>query len=192
MLTQALTQARRWRDDGLVLRVAVKITMQDLARLDFPEFVLDEAARAGTPPSDLVLQVPESRLMQDARVPREVLTRLRLKGVGLAVEGFGAGQASLAQIQDIAFQELRIDRSVVRGARARTTQRAMFWPRSAWRTSSACARSPRTSRAAPTADLVRDAGFDLAQGHFVAMPMPAQDVVPWEHRWRDRVEGVLS
>src|SRR5690606_19129919 len=40
----SIRQARRWRDDGLSLRVAVNVSMDNLSALDFADFVV-EAAR---------------------------------------------------------------------------------------------------------------------------------------------------
>ena len=37
VLSQAMGQARRWREAGMGLRVAVNVSMDNLARLDFPE-----------------------------------------------------------------------------------------------------------------------------------------------------------
>ena len=50
----------------------------------------------------------------DARVPLEILTRLRLKRFHLSIDDFGTGHSSLAQLRDIPFDELKIDQSFVR------------------------------------------------------------------------------
>ncbi|EQD67131.1 response regulator receiver modulated diguanylate phosphodiesterase, partial [mine drainage metagenome] len=79
VLTEALAQARRWREAGLVLRIAVNVSMDNLARLDFTDFVLGQIVRAGGAPDELILEVTESRLMTDALASLDTLTRLRLK-----------------------------------------------------------------------------------------------------------------
>lgn len=60
VLTEALAQARRWREAGLVLRIAVNVSMDNLARLDFTDFVLGQIVRAGGAPDELILEVTES------------------------------------------------------------------------------------------------------------------------------------
>ena len=107
VLTGALAQAKAWQQAGLTLRVAVNISMDNLASLDFVDFVVDLAAKAGVPPQGVVLEVTESRLMQDTRAPLEILTRLRLKRFRLSIDDFGTGHSSLAQLRDIPFDELR-------------------------------------------------------------------------------------
>jgi len=95
VLTQALFQLRRWHDDTLPLRVAVNVSMDNLTRLDFPEFVLGEIERHGLPHTVLVLEVTESRLMGNARAATDILTRLRLKQIGLSIDDFGTGHRLL-------------------------------------------------------------------------------------------------
>ncbi|EQD26540.1 response regulator receiver modulated diguanylate phosphodiesterase, partial [mine drainage metagenome] len=78
VLTEALAQARRWREAGLVLRIAVNVSMDNLVRLDFTDFVLGQIVRAGGAPEELILEVTESRLMTNALASLDTLTRLRL------------------------------------------------------------------------------------------------------------------
>src|SRR5471030_2638549 len=64
--------------------------------------------------------------MLDQRAPFEVLTRLRLKRFRLSIDDFGTGHSSLAQLRDISFDELKIDRSFVHGAWRDETARAIY------------------------------------------------------------------
>jgi CheY-like chemotaxis protein len=106
VLTAALRQARRWHDAGLALQVAVNVSMDNLTDLEFPDFVAREAGKAGVPVAGLVLEVTESRLMKDPLAPMDILTRLRLKRIGLSIDDFGTGHSSLAQLRDLPFDEL--------------------------------------------------------------------------------------
>ncbi len=126
VLTSAMAQARVWHGAGLVLSVAVNVSMDSLSSLDFPDFVARLAAEAGVPPQGITLEVTESRLVQNTRVALETLTRLRLKRFGLAIDDFGTGHSSLVQLRDIPFDELKIDRSFVHGAWANDTGRAIY------------------------------------------------------------------
>ena len=188
VLSQALAQARRWRDAGMALRVAVNVSMDNLARLDFPEFVLQEAALHGVPLTDLMLEVTESRLMRDARAPMDILTRLRLKRIGLSIDDFGTGHSSLAQLRDIPFDELKIDRGFVHGNREHATQRAIFTA------SLEMAHQLQMTAVAEGVedradwDFVRAAGCDIAQGYFIGRPMPAEALPEWMRQWRKRAE----
>ncbi len=81
VLTDALQQARRWLDEGIVLKVAVNISMDNLLTLDFADYVTHQIEKAGIPLNSIVLEVTESRLMKDPLIPLDILTRLRLKHI---------------------------------------------------------------------------------------------------------------
>ena len=95
VLSAALIQARVWRDAGLNLRVAINISMDNLASLDFVDYVAALAEQTGLAPAEIVLEITESRLMADLRAPLEILTRLRLKRFRLSIDDFGTGYSSL-------------------------------------------------------------------------------------------------
>lgn len=126
VLMNALAQARAWQDANLPLRLAVNLSMDNLVSLNFLGYVVNLTKLAGVPPQTLVLEVTESRLMSDPRVPLEILTRLRLNRFRLSIDDFGTGNSSLTQLRNIPFDELKIDQSFVHGACSNETQRAMF------------------------------------------------------------------
>lgn len=189
VLTGALAQAKVWQAAGLTLRVAINVSMDSLASLDFPDFVAGLAIEAGVAPQEVVLEVTESRLMQDTRAALEILSRLRLKRFHLSIDDFGTGHSSLAQLRDIPFDELKIDQSFVHGAWANETLRAMY------DASLGLARQLGMEVVAEGVedlddwDLLRRTGCDLAQGYFIARPMPAADLPGWMQAWQERVRS---
>jgi len=182
----ALEQARRWRVAGRRLRMSVNVSIDTLERLEFADYVLAELDRFGIDGGDLVLEITESRLPSDARIVLDVVTRLRLRGVGLSIDDFGTGNSSLAQLRDIPFVELKVDKGFVHGARERATLSAIF------RASVGLAHQLRMSAVGEGVESLSDwefaraAGCDLLQGYFVARPMPAEGLEAWERAWRSR------
>ncbi|MHB1591928.1 MAG: EAL domain-containing protein, partial [Sulfuricella sp.] len=186
VMTGALAQARIWQDAGLTLRVAVNLSMDNLTSLNFLDYVAEITAKAGVPPQEVVLEVTESRLMHDQRVPLEILTRLHLKRFRLSIDDFGTGNSSLTQLRDIPFGELKIDQSFVHGAWANDTQRAMF------DASLGLAKQLGMEAVAEGVedqadwDFVLQQGCDLAQGYFIAKPMSAEYLPTWLADWEAR------
>ena len=186
VLRDALAQTKIWQDAGLALRVAVNVSMDNLASLKFVNFVAEQAAAAGVAPQDVVLEVTESQLMKDMRAPLEILTRLRLKRFRLSIDDFGTGHSSLSQLRDIPFDELKIDQGFVHGVWANETVRAIY---------DASCRLARQLGMEIVAegvedrddwDFLRRTGCDLAQGYFIAQPMPAADLPGWMKAWQER------
>ncbi len=190
VLGAALRDARRWRDGGPAVHVAVNVSMDNLTALGFPDAVAAALAEAGLAAQSLVLEVTESRLMQDRLAALDVLTRLRLKRIGLSIDDFGTGHSSLAQLRDIPFDELKIDRSFVHGAGQNPSLRAIF------EASLGMARQLGMKTVAEGVedradwDFLRAAGCDLAQGWFIARPMPAEDLPAWLAAWEARRDAL--
>ncbi|MHB1053874.1 MAG: EAL domain-containing response regulator [Thiobacillus sp.] len=187
VLTSALAQAKVWQDEGFALRVAVNVSMDNLASLDFPDFVAGLAANAGVWPQEVVLEVTESRLMLDMRAPLEVLTRLRLKRFRLSIDDFGTGNSSLAQLRDIPFDELKIDQSFVHRAWIDETLRAMYDASLGLARQLGMAVVAEGVEDRDDWDLLRRTRCDFAQGYFIARPMPAADLPGWIQTWETRV-----
>jgi len=192
VLTDALAQTRLWQDAGLVFQVAVNVSMESLKALDFPDYVAGLAANAGVLPQKVVLEVTESRLMEDLRVALEILIRLRLKRFRLSIDDFGTGHSTLSQLRDIPFDELKIDRSFVHGACKNERVRAIY------NASLGLAQQLDMDIVAEGVedrddwDFLGQTGCEIAQGYFIARPMPAVDLPAWVEAWQERVSSELA
>ena len=187
VLRQALRHSREWTHQQRHLQVAVNISMDSLSALDFPDQIAAEAAAAGVALSSLVLEVTESRLMAHPLATVDALTRLRLKRVSVAIDDFGTGHSSLTQLRDIPFDELKIDRSFVHGAWRDASLRSIV--ESSLGLAGQLGMSTVAEGVEDEADwqLLRQAGCQLAQGYFIARPMPAEELAAWHLRWATRV-----
>ena len=192
VLDNALAQTRIWLDAGLALKVAINISMDSLSSPAFVNFIVDHATAAGVAPQDVILEVTESRLMKDLRMPLEVVARMRMKRLGLSIDDFGTGHSSLAQLRDLPFDELKIDKAFVHGAWANDTLRAI------------CEASQNVAQQLGMKvvaegvedqedwDFLRHLRCDLAQGYFIARPMPAAALPGWMLDWKSRVGNVFA
>lgn len=182
----ALAQARRWLHAGWPLQVAVNVSMDSLTDHGFPDYLVQAIAQAGLPPALLAVEVTESRVMTDPLITLDVLTRLRLKRIGVAIDDFGTGHSSLKQLRDVPFDELKIDRGFVHGACDQEALRAILLP------SLDMARQLGIRSVAEGVEdlndwcFLRERGCDLAQGYFIARPMPAEAVAGWLQDWEIR------
>lgn len=194
VITSALAQVVAWRAQGLPSRIAVNVSMDNLASLAFPDLVAALATAAGVEPDALTLEITESRVMKDHRAPLEVLTRLRLKGFHLSIDDFGTGHSSLIQLRDMPFDQLKVDRGFVYQAHSDGTLRAMY------DASLGVARQLGMDVVAEGVEdredwsLLRRTRCDMAQGYFISRPMAPEALVSWLPAWRLRVvqEGLCT
>lgn len=186
VLQQALEQLRAWRAAGLDLRMCVNISMDNLTALDFPDMVERHLRLCGQRPEHLVLEMTESRLMHDSRAVLDILTRLCMKGVRLSIDDFGIGHSTLTQLHFLPVNELKIDKVFVHHAWRDPTTRAIY------DASLGLARKLRIDAVAEGVEdlddwnFLRETGCDVAQGYFIARPMPAGEIGAWMTHWSAR------
>jgi diguanylate cyclase (GGDEF)-like protein/PAS domain S-box-containing protein len=130
VLRAAMEQSRAWQVGGLDIRVAVNISVHDLQDPDLPDYVAELVGVTGAAPARLCVEITESALLADPQRARDVLGRLRALGVHTSIDDFGTGYCSLAYLKDLPLDELKIDRSFVKGmaddAGARAIVRAVI------------------------------------------------------------------
>jgi diguanylate cyclase (GGDEF)-like protein/PAS domain S-box-containing protein len=112
VLDAALRQQRAWSDAGLELTMAVNVSARSLTRgSDLPDTVAKLTDTWGVAPGRLILELTENALI-DADAP-EILNLLHAMGERLAIDDFGTGHSSLAYLQRLPIDEVKLDRSFV-------------------------------------------------------------------------------
>lgn len=109
VLRRALADAARWPS----LYVAVNLSPVQVRDRRFVDLVGQVLAETKTPPSRLVLEITEGVLIDDPLTAKARLEDLRSLGVQLALDDFGSGYSSLAYLQQLPFDKLKIDRGFV-------------------------------------------------------------------------------
>ncbi|MGV8977752.1 MAG: putative bifunctional diguanylate cyclase/phosphodiesterase [Cellulomonas sp.] len=113
VLDAALGHLAELRAAGHELRMAVNLSARHLSDLALPRQVAEALARHSIPPAMLVLEVTETGILADPARVDVVIATLRNLGVGIAVDDYGTGHASLSYLKRLEVDELKIDRSFV-------------------------------------------------------------------------------
>ncbi|HEV2756249.1 MAG TPA: EAL domain-containing protein [Actinomycetota bacterium] len=116
VLEEALQQCVAWRSSGFPdFKVAVNLSVKNLMDVDLPRQISALLMKSRLPSDALHLEITESSIMEDPERAIEVLTRLHEMGIGIAIDDFGTGYSSLAYLRRLPVDEMKIDRSFVRG-----------------------------------------------------------------------------
>ncbi len=116
VLRESCRQARAWQDMGFApMRIAVNVSAMQFAQKDFVQTVMHALESTRLAGRWLELELTESVLMHDTQGGARKLTELRQSGVGIAIDDFGMGYSSLAYLQQLPIDTLKIDGSFVRG-----------------------------------------------------------------------------
>jgi EAL domain-containing protein (putative c-di-GMP-specific phosphodiesterase class I) len=124
----AVAQALEWHRlvGDAAPRIWVNVCCDQLGRQHLPGVVEHALAGAGLDPAKLGLEITERQLARRADAVASDLVALRGLGVGLAVDDFGTGYASLDYLRMCAFDEIKIDRSFVAGLDSDRTDTAVI------------------------------------------------------------------
>ncbi len=189
VIVTGFKQAGAWRELDLAMQLSVNISTHSLTSLHFADTVTNLASASRVAPDAVMFEVTESGLIGNLARALEVSSRLRLRRFRLSIDDFGTGHSSLVQLRDIPFNELKIDHSFVHGASIDDKLRAIYGA------SLSLGQQLKLQVVAEGVenradwDFVRDSGCDLAQGYFVARPMPAEHLVHWLADWKKRLSA---
>jgi diguanylate cyclase (GGDEF)-like protein len=178
VLGLALTQMRRWLDEGHPVPVAVNLSTRCLMDADLPDLVAVLLAQHRVPARLLRLEVTESAVMGDAARCLDVLQRLHDLGVHLSIDDFGTGYSSMAYLRQLPVDELKIDRSFVMGMT--DTQQDAVLVRTAIDLGHNLGLTVVAEgvEGAEHVAALQELGCDIAQGFHFARPMPSEDIGP--------------
>jgi EAL domain-containing protein (putative c-di-GMP-specific phosphodiesterase class I) len=179
----AVSQVGEWLSMGIQLRTSINVAVNTFTKDGFVDFVTEVALEQGVDPSNLVLEVTESQVMEDAVNCLEIMMRLRMKKFGLSIDDFGTGHSSMAQLKQIPFTELKVDRAFVYGAVHDSSARAIL------ESSVSLAKNMKMEIVAEGAenredwDLVESLECDYVQGFYCAKPMSNDQLMEFMEKW---------
>lgn len=114
VLRRACRQAKQWTDErGVPLRITVNLSGRQLQEPGIVDDVRDALHDSGLDPSQLVLELTESMLMQNTELSLVRLTALKTLGISVAIDDFGTGYSSLSYLQRYPVDMLKIDKTFV-------------------------------------------------------------------------------
>jgi len=111
-LESALKTSAHFSKLGVNLRLAVNIPLPALVKLSIEDIV-----KAHHPGNEkwpgLIVDVPEEQIVGDLALATELSKKLEPHNVRIAIDNFGRAYSSLAKVEELPFEELKLDRSFV-------------------------------------------------------------------------------
>jgi EAL domain-containing protein (putative c-di-GMP-specific phosphodiesterase class I)/GGDEF domain-containing protein len=179
VLNAALRQAQQWRAARIEPRVAVNLPAGLLGEEELPGLVQQALRTWGMDATRFTLEVTEGQGLAEAERSIASLTRLKALGLQIAIDDFGSGFTSLAQLRKLPVDEVKIDRPFVAGFLDDTGDAAVV------RTAIDLARNFSLRIVAEgverkeTADALASLGCAFAQGFLFAKPLPEVALRDW-------------
>jgi EAL domain-containing protein (putative c-di-GMP-specific phosphodiesterase class I)/ActR/RegA family two-component response regulator len=186
VLQRGVEQLKGWRAARLNVGLRVNVPAILITDLDFPDRLEAMLLEHEIDPSELTMEITETAMLDRHPNTFDILTRLRVKNMNLAIDDFGIGYSSLTQLFELPFNEMKIDKSLVlrvpRSKEARIMVEALV--QLAHKLGlRVCAEGVETD---DTLDFLTAVGCDSAQGFLISRPVEAKAVRDVVQRWETR------
>lgn len=178
VLDRALGAQATLRSAGHDLQMNINLSAHDLGDPSLVGYLCDRLVAHDVPAWRVTLEITETALARDRARAARTARMLRGVGVGIAIDDFGVGYSSMAQLLDLPVDELKVDREMVNAAD----------DEKAWAVLSAVTELGRALGARVVAEgiendgarsLVDRAGVDRVQGMHLAAPMDLLDLLAY-------------
>jgi diguanylate cyclase (GGDEF)-like protein len=179
VVDQALIQHTAWHRAGIELEMSVNLSACNLHDPTLPIHIESLLKTHATPDGALTVEVTESAALADIDKALRVLHALRALGVGVSIDDFGSGHASIAYLTRLPATELKIDRSLITHICQNPRDEAIA------RTTIDLARHldlcvvAEGIETAEVAERLLQIGCQIGQGYFISRPLPADELTSW-------------
>ncbi len=191
VLHEAISQALRWRAQGLRLQICVNISPRHFLDQSFVADVEDALKRAPDGGAELIeLELTEHGAQLNGSRARQVVQACRLLGVFVSLDDFGTGSASLTHLQLLDVSTVKVDRCFTRDLLENDANLSITY--GMLRTAqmmglTVVAEGVETSQQALALFVM---GCLNLQGYVIARPMPATQLSTWMGHWRHELPWV--
>ena len=189
-LKQACADCQELERRGLRTKVAINFPAQGLGDSRYEAVLMGVLNACDLDINRLELEILETRDGDSHTELRQgFVQRLRERGVRFAQDDLGAGHSSLLRMDQYAFDEVKIDQGLVRGA-LHKPQRALEFIVYLVRLAHAF-NTAVTVEGLENLGMIEAAailGADQGQGYGIAKPMPAAEIMAWQRSYRYPVD----
>ena len=182
LMLQACGQLRQWEQSAFPqepLHITVNVSARQFADARLASDIQDILRETGIDPSRLRLEMPETVAAADPKLSVTVMAHLKHMGIGMILDNFGIGAASLRVLRQFPVDALKIDRSLVREMQTdRSTSDVveMIITLAHKMNLHVIAEGIETAR---QFERLRELGCEFGQGHYFSQPLEVKAVGPF-------------
>lgn len=181
VIEQTLSQMALWDKAGLpFLQTSINLSAAYLGELDLPGLMTELMKKYPLTPGAITFEITERISLNESNQDvLDTLTRLRLKGFYLSIDDFGTGYSSLSQLNQLPFNEVKIDKSFVMHLTTSPISKAIV-ESSITLARQLGVRCVAEGIESPEVEaLLKEMGCDIGQGYFYSKALPPEHFTSW-------------
>ena len=181
VIEQSIDILKSWQADPLTaaLRIAINISGRHIVDGSLSPLVDRLCRRAGVDPGMIDLEITETHLVADVARASTVVDDLRRQGIKVAIDDFGTGYSSMGYLHQLTVDTLKIDQVFVAGMCDNPLDRTIV--ELLLRLGDSLGLKV-VAEGVDSEDKLAELlvmGCPMAQGFFIARPMPVIDATLW-------------
>ncbi|MFS2067540.1 putative bifunctional diguanylate cyclase/phosphodiesterase [Pseudomonas sp. CT11-2] len=180
VMDQVLAQLHRWQQAGQGWPISINIAARHFQRADFVDRLREVLARhAQVAPRMLDLEIVESVAIENIQHVSACLQACQALGVQFSLGDFGTGYSSLSYLKRLRTQTIKIDKSFVRDILNDRDDLALTTAVIGLARAFGRQVIAEGLESLEHGELLLRLGCEVAQGYFIARPMPPSEVPAW-------------
>ena len=185
VLKEAFEQIERWKKEGLDITVSINIDALHLLSGGILNYLKKLLNKYQTVKShNIILEVLESSAIEDIVKVSQIMQTCKEIGINFALDDFGTGYSSLTYLKRLPVSQLKIDQSFVRDMLFDPDDLSILEGIISLSTAFRRNIIAEGVENIEQGQILLQLGCEVAQGYFIARPMPAKDIVNWINTWQ--------
>jgi diguanylate cyclase (GGDEF)-like protein len=185
VLRDSCRQVIAWHRQGLMLRLSVNLSVQQLQHDSWLSIVDEALAASGLPAHYLDLEITESVIITHPEKAVATLIKLKQRGVSITVDDFGTGYSSLSYLARLPIQAVKVDQRFVHGLEQNRNDEAITQAIIALSHSLGLRVIAEGVETAGQFEFLKRHGCEEAQGFLISRPLEEPELRNW---WRMQEE----
>jgi diguanylate cyclase (GGDEF)-like protein/PAS domain S-box-containing protein len=180
VMDQVLAQLHRWQQAGQCWPISLNIAARHFQRADFVDRLKQVLARHTEVPAQMLdLEIIESVAIENIHHVSACLQACQALGVQFSLGDFGTGYSSLSYLKRLRTQTIKIDKTFVRDMLEDRDDLALTTAVIGLARAFGRKVIAEGLESVEHGELLLKLGCEVAQGYFIARPMPPEDVPGW-------------
>jgi EAL domain-containing protein (putative c-di-GMP-specific phosphodiesterase class I) len=177
-LREACRQAQEWQQEGLRPRLSLNVSPQQLLAPGFAIRVAEQIRAHDLQGNQFTVELTESAWTVDAAETLAVVADLRVGGICLAIDDFGAGYSSLSRLRELDFDVIKLDRRLLADVPTDSTAIAVLGAILDLIRACGALIVAQGVETDPQLNYVVARGINRAQGFLLGQPLPPAELAP--------------